>query len=352
MKIKKIQNIIDSIRGKNTDYDYFVTLYMANLLIRSGLLCKDFSQKLKQNRTKPLYFAFAKKKIGSILKNTSASKLAIANGKMRSFQLKIVDFAKLLIPKLEKEGLHPMLSGGSLIGAIRHNSHFIPWDDDLDFDLMIDEYEKLKEYAKNNFLLIDMNFCKNFNEQRAIIDYALKVHPNQIIFSQKPSCMSAYIGTSLEDCMTLDFFPRYYLNPQISKKNYVRYAKESVEKVKTVKNWNKYFNLAKKETKRGDIYFQKSHLTAYGWNNEAFVYRGKVSFLPLSDIYPYKRIKFEGFEFYTMNDVDKYLKDFYGDYMRMPENIDFAIYISIYSKFLKSRNRKYYIGFEELAENI
>ena len=43
---------------------------------------------------------------------------------------------------------------------------------------------------------------------------------------------------------------------------------------------------------------------------------------PLKSIYPLCKIKFEGYEFNSPSDVDKYLKNTYGDWRKIPNSED------------------------------
>lgn len=47
----------------------------------------------------------------------------------------------------EENGLRYFVVGGTLIGAVRHRG-FIPWDDDIDVSMPLDDFRKFTELAR------------------------------------------------------------------------------------------------------------------------------------------------------------------------------------------------------------
>lgn len=56
-----------------------------------------------------------------------------------------LDLAKKLLEVCERHDLKIWAAAGTLLGAVRHMG-FIPWDDDMDFVMMRDDYDKLLSY--------------------------------------------------------------------------------------------------------------------------------------------------------------------------------------------------------------
>lgn len=61
-----------------------------------------------------------------------------------------MDLAKKLLGVCKKHNLKIWATGGTLIGAVRHKG-FIPWDDDIDFCMMREDYDRLMEIGPTEF---------------------------------------------------------------------------------------------------------------------------------------------------------------------------------------------------------
>lgn len=61
---------------------------------------------------------------------------------LRKLQLKMLDILETVTTIADKHNIPYWLSGGTLLGAARHGG-FIPWDDDIDIELLLPDYKKL-----------------------------------------------------------------------------------------------------------------------------------------------------------------------------------------------------------------
>ena len=337
MRIKFVQKIIDIIFQKvyKNKYKNLVesVCWLNDLMPLDSELVEEMKNLKPTLFCKFVYLKY-RKKLEEYYKSLDVTKIPPTNGELRDLQLKLADFAHKLTKDLEEAiGIKPMLVGGCLIGAIRHKG-FVPWDDDMDFDLMRNDFDWLCEYVRNNYLYVNSDKELNYDDHQCLVNEELKKHPNEIIFSLKPSCLSAYKGTSLEDCLTIDFFPRDYINPNLSKEEYYKYRKSFQKELYKKINFSYLFDLYKKELQNKKIFLENSTLTAYGWGNISFKYN-KLSVLNTEDILPEKEIQFEGYTFYTVKEPEKYLTDFYGDYMGIPVHLEIAKYKSDYKKMIE-----------------
>lgn len=333
MKIKSIQVMIDLLRGKKHDRKHSKIFQAASFLyhdmgLKEPLLTKILSH---QNLSYREFFLLKdthalKKYIASL----DITKLPPCQGWLRKYQLSLADFAHELTLDIAKNlEVIPLLTGGGLIGAVRHKG-FVPWDDDLDFDLMRPDFERLIAYVQKKYVYFDSSDCQDWKVHQRQINEFIQQHPNEVIFSQKISCLTAYKGTSLKDCLCVDFFPRDYLQDGCSLEMYQKYHQRHCP---LPEDFNSYFNLSQHEIHNFEIFALKSHQTAYAWGNVSFNH-GHFSYLPLKDILPYKKISFEGRDFFTMQNVEGYLTDFYGNFMKAPKIIDVTKHLCVYNENL------------------
>ena len=74
----------------------------------------------------------------------------IVSTKRKKIWQKELDILEKIIQICEKNNIQYSLSGGSLLGAVRHQG-YIPWDDDIDIIMKRKEYNNFLNIAEKEF---------------------------------------------------------------------------------------------------------------------------------------------------------------------------------------------------------
>ena len=241
--------------------------------------------------------------------------------------------------RCRKYGIRLFLVGGSLLGAVRHGG-FIPWDDDMDFGVSRDDYEKLKVifetefsndyelrcpnsqfpngnrfmqiYKKGTLLRTD-GFSNPFQPECAYIDiFPLDYVPNSLVFRK---IKGAYINLLMiiASCVMDKKYGNYksLIRNAKSGKFYLR-MRVAIGSIFSFIKPQKWFDIldhavqSKSETDYASLALGRKH------------YLGETC--PKKVFLPPMSIKFCKHNFYAPADSDAYLKNLYGnDYMTPPE---------------------------------
>ena len=186
----------------------------------------------------------------------------------KKLQLIELDIFKSFLMVCKKLDLKYFLAGGTLLGAIRHNG-FIPWDDDIDVIMPREDYEKFLE--KGQALLEKKYFIQNYKTDPEFVLNFTKIRNSETTFIEKTS-KNRNINHGI------------YIEIQDKKeKMYKKYKYTDSEKI-------------------------ISYCGMYG----------KKEIMPKKYFGEGKKVLFEGIEVIAPQEYDLYLKQFYGDYMKLP----------------------------------
>lgn len=249
---------------------------------------------------------------------------------MNEIQKCILSIYEVTKEILEKHGIRYYAIGGTAIGAVRHKG-FIPWDDDMDIAVPVEEFKKLIGIAQHELPDgLELCFYGNYPKYAHVF---MKVHDTATTFIEEFDfpCAANYKGVWL-DIMPLGGIPK----PDGEQKNYIRESRACWRTVReacytfseknTLKSklaWIAYQPRVRRLGKNSveawldflaEHPFGGSELTGYTWSPQLLP---KLAF-PTEWFSDYMEMPFEDTTIRVPVGYDQYLTQQFGDYMTIP----------------------------------
>lgn len=249
------------------------------------------------------------------------SKLNLSEFNQRSLrvcQLRQLDILKDIDKACKQLGINYWLDGGTLLGAVRHGG-FIPWDDDIDIAMDVKDMWRFAHEAQS--LLPENLFIQTPETDPTSKEPMVKVRDLNSLYIERGD----HFITDYEKGIYVDIFP--FSNHPDMPKSWIKKLSKGLTKSNSILHHLHYYSLrsfaeffwfgAKKLLYSSawnvlSLFFKSTHyadipsMNGYGITHE------------YSTVFPLGKIKFEDAEFPAPHVPDQYLRNIYGDYMKIP----------------------------------
>lgn len=234
---------------------------------------------------------------------------------LRRMQLRMVDILRDIDQLCARHGIRYWLSSGTMLGAVRHGG-FIPWDDDVDLEMTLEDFKRFLGIAQRE-LPEHLKLQTHTTDKYYFFPFA-KVRDTRSHLSEVTGIDRHYKYRGI----FVDIFPTKPCNKHLQWLSYKIQLNCLIRPAKYIRpKWFHTFligiyHIVTATYRLFDIIDKiagsKERRIVYGcaYNNP---YR------PDDVIFPLTKIKFEGVELSCPNDIDGYLHNMFGDYMRLPD---------------------------------
>ena len=244
---------------------------------------------------------------------------------LRRQQMRMLDILIEVDKICKKHDIRYWLSSGTLIGAMRHNG-FIPWDDDLDIEMMHSDYLRLMEVLPSE--LPEWLALQNDETDPNYFFFYAKVRDRR----SKMLEQNNYDRLWQEQGIYIDIFPMekhpIWLHKLTEKTvgHMYKIWRTSTDDAKAIRKVRRIFDFNNK------ILFSclRAILPLFTLHSSLFTSGMGIPFHNrryLDEIFPITTHVFEGYEFPVPHDADAHLRHLYGDYMQLPDLNKIAIHV-------------------------
>lgn len=242
-----------------------------------------------------------------------------AEGILRTWQLDTVKAAAELFHKISKLDIKPILYGGNLLGYVRHNG-FIPWDDDIDFALIRDEYERLKKYCKEYLpsgeefqIKQSLGETWHCSEQEMNGYYWVEFSDVFKIVKYRPGKRNMEV-----DFFSLDYYSDNYSFEEL--KEFVGKVREKLILARSLEEKIRCMEIARMGNKENTPH-ESSHIYFGIDNMDMMVNYQRGKWIPKDVVFPLRKVLYEGENFWVPNNPEELAGYEYDNVWEFPYDV-------------------------------
>lgn len=252
---------------------------------------------------------------------------------IRDIQNILLDIYKIVDEICQKHDWTLFLTGGSVLGAVRHQG-FIPWDDDMDLALPREDYEKFAQIAPKELPdYLQLVWMKRPHHYR-IVDVRYEVQLNNVYQQAINEGEKSFVSVDLQPFDGVSQYRVLELLHSVRVMFYrAAYKMCNFQKVRIESTRPKWELVLIAVLKKVSFLFTKEEKLKYKFDKETKKYSYKdsryiadfVGKYIFKDIYPKSwwepgiMAAFEDVQVRIPSEYDKYLSRIYGDYMKIPD---------------------------------